>query len=75
MVRSGVRRLSNWKAPGPDGVVGFWFKKLTSVHTAMAENLQLCLEKGKVPLWMAKSYYQKSREAAESNQEAQRINS
>ena len=46
MIRSGVRRLSNWKAPGPDGVVGFWFKKLTSVHTAMADNLQKCLEKG-----------------------------
>ena len=28
-VKAGVRRLSNWKAPGPDGVVGFWFKKLT----------------------------------------------
>ena len=54
MVRSGLRRLSNWKAPGPDGVVGFWFKKLSSVHAAMAENLQLCLEKGKVPLWMVK---------------------
>ena len=28
-VRAGVRRLSNWKAPGP---VGFWFKKLTTLH-------------------------------------------
>ena len=54
MVRSGVRRLSNWKAPGPDGVVGFWFKKLTSLHSAMAGKLQLCLENGKVPLWMVK---------------------
>ena len=54
MVRSGVRRLSNWKAPGPYGVVGFWFKKLTSLHPVMAGKLQLCLENGKVPLWMVK---------------------
>ena len=54
MLRSGVKRLSNWKAPGPDGVVGFWFKKLTSLHAAMAGKLQLCLEAGKVPLWMVK---------------------
>ena len=24
-VVAGVRRMSNWKAPGPDGVRGFWF--------------------------------------------------
>jgi len=54
MVRSGIRRLSNWKAPGPDGVVGFWFKKLTSLHPVMAGKLQLCLQNGKVPLWMVK---------------------
>ena len=54
MIRCGVRKLSNWKAPGPDGVVGFWFKKLTSLHAVMAGKLQLCLESGKVPLWMVK---------------------
>ena len=53
-VRDGVRRLSNWKAPGPDGVVGFWFKKLTAVHHVMAEKLQLCLLSGRVPYWMVK---------------------
>ena len=26
-VRAVVRKLSNWKAPGPDGAVRFWFKK------------------------------------------------
>ena len=53
-VRDGVRRLSNWKAPGPDGVVGFWFKKLTAVHRVMAEKFQLCLLLGRVPYWMVK---------------------
>ena len=54
MVRDGVRHLSNWKAPGPDGVVGFWFKKMTALHHVMASKLQLCLTNGKVPLWMVK---------------------
>ena len=53
-VRDGVRRLSNWKALGPDGVVGFWFKKVTAFHHVMAEKLQLCLLSGRVPYWMVK---------------------
>jgi len=27
-VRTGIERMSNWKAPRPDGVRGFWFKSL-----------------------------------------------
>ena len=38
-VRSVTRKLSNWKAPGPDGVVGFWFKKITALHDVMAIKL------------------------------------
>ena len=53
-VRPVVRKLSNWKAPGPDGVVGFWFKKVSALHDVMASKLQLCLASGKVPLWMVK---------------------
>ena len=29
--------MANWKAPGPDGVQGFWLKKLTSLHDRIAE--------------------------------------
>ena len=53
-VRAGVRRLSNWKAPGPDGVVGFWFKKLTTLHPFLAKELEVCLARGVVPPWMVK---------------------
>ena len=53
-VRSVTRKLSNWKAPGPDGVVGFWFKKISALHDVLATKLQLCLNSGKVPLWMVK---------------------
>ena len=45
----GVRRMSNWKAPGPDGVRGFWFKKFSCMHQAMANSLQACLDEGNVP--------------------------
>ena len=27
-VKEGIRKMANWKAPGPDGVRGFWFKKI-----------------------------------------------
>ena len=53
-VKAGVRRLTNWKAPGPDGVMGFWFKKFTNLHWAIAKWLQVCLDRGDVPEWMVK---------------------
>ena len=51
-VKAGVRRMTNWKAPGPDGIQGFWFKKFSSVHSRIAEGLQECLTQGWVPKWM-----------------------
>ena len=54
MVRAGIRRLSNWKAPGPDGVTGFWFKKITALHPVIAIGLDDCLQSGNVPDWMVK---------------------
>ena len=47
-----VRKMTNWKAPGPDKVQGFWFKRFTSLHSRLSEHLQYCLEEGKVPEWM-----------------------
>ena len=41
-VKAGIRRLSNWKAPGPDDVTGFWFKIITALHNAMALGLDDC---------------------------------
>ncbi len=53
-VKDGVRRMSSWKAPGPDGIRGFWFKQFPSVHQAIAEGLQTCMDDGNVPDWMVK---------------------
>lgn len=51
-VRTGIRKMTNWKAPGPDGVQGFWFKRFTSLHPRLAEYLQVCITTGRVPEWM-----------------------
>ncbi|MEM7264394.1 MAG: reverse transcriptase domain-containing protein [Pseudomonadota bacterium] len=53
-VKAGIRKLANWKAPGPDWVRGYWLKKLTSVHGAIAGALQECVTSGDVPEWMVK---------------------
>lgn len=53
-VKAGIRKMTNWKAPGPDGVRGFWFKKFLSLHQSIAASLQVCLETAEVPAWMLK---------------------
>ena len=53
-VKAGIRKMANWKAPGPDGVRGFWFKRFPSLHPSIAATLQGCLTRGDVPAWMVK---------------------
>ena len=53
-VKRGIGRMSNWKAPGPDMVRGFWFKKLTSLHLVLTDALKECVQRGEVPGWMVK---------------------
>ena len=53
-VKAGVGRMANWKAPGPDGVRGFWFKKLPSLLPALTGALQDVVASGRVPAWMVK---------------------
>ncbi|MGY8822311.1 MAG: RNA-directed DNA polymerase, partial [Pseudomonadales bacterium] len=47
-----VRGMSNWKAPGPDGVQGYWFKAFACLHKPIANALQRCIVEGNVPEWM-----------------------
>ena len=47
-----VKRLSNWKSPGPDGVQGYWIKNLTSLHVSISTYFNDCLESGTVPAWL-----------------------
>ena len=53
MVRTQCRKIPNWKAPGPDGVQGYWIKKLDASHECIAKQMDDILnEKHMVPDWM-----------------------
>ena len=43
MVSKQSRKIPNWKAPGRDGVQGFWTKKLTNLHERTAFQLNKIL--------------------------------
>ena len=49
-----LKKMANWKAPGPDLVQGFWLKNFRSMHGRMLIQLNECLNKGNVPNWMTK---------------------
>ena len=53
-VSAGIRKMANWKAPGPDGVRGFWFKKFRSLHSPISGALQKLVVNGMVPEWLVK---------------------
>jgi len=48
-----LEKVPNWKAPGPDGVQGFWLKRFKSIHQYLEKYLAECL-KGQTPTWMTK---------------------
>ena len=48
-----LKKILNWKAPGPDGVQGFWLKNFNSLHKNFVWHLNACLE-GETPRWMTK---------------------
>lgn len=49
-----LRKMPNWKAPGPDMVQGFWLKNFKSMHSGLVGYLQGCLNTGITPDWMTK---------------------
>ena len=48
-MRRVMRKMPNWKSPGPDNVQGYWLKSLTSLHEKLVMLLQECLDSGVVP--------------------------
>ena len=54
LLRTTLKRISNWKAPGHDGIHGFWSKKFTSIHDRLALEINRCLQDAQVPEWMTK---------------------
>ena len=42
-IKERIRKMANWKAPGPDGVHGYWIKMLVSTQERIAFHLQICI--------------------------------
>ena len=51
-VKTSIRKITNWKAPGPGCVQGYWFKRFSSLHSRLAGHLQNCIVVCDVPKWM-----------------------
>jgi len=51
-VKKMIRKMPNWKSPGPDEVQGYWIKHLTKLHMLIADHLQKCLDNGDFLEWM-----------------------
>ena len=44
-----IRKMANWKAPGPDGDHGYWIKMFVSMQEKIALHLQSCITRDEVP--------------------------
>ena len=53
-VRVQLRKVPNWKSPGPDGLQGYWLKNFTSCVDRIAKHLQDCLHLHSVQEWMTR---------------------
>ena len=53
-VKTAVRKMPKWNSSGPDLVQGFWFKKLTGLHTRLKSQVQDCLNQGNVAEWVVR---------------------
>ena len=49
-----LKKISNWKTPGHDGIHGFWFKKFAPIPDRLALEMNRCLQDAQVPDWMTK---------------------
>ena len=53
MIKKQVRKIPNWKSPGPDGVQGYWLKKLTAFHECIAKQMDnIISNREDIPKWM-----------------------
>ena len=54
LLKKTLKKISNWKTPGQDGIHGFWFKKFTSIHDRLVLEMNRCLQDAQVPDWRTK---------------------
>ena len=51
-VRKQLRKMPNWKAPGLDGLLGYWLKNFVGCHERLVGQLQICLDSAQMPEWL-----------------------
>ena len=39
MIKEQVKKIPNWKSPGPDGDQSYWLKNLTALHERIAKQM------------------------------------
>ena len=54
IIEKQLRKMPNWKSPGPDGLQGYWIKNFTSLKERITSQLNECLQHNSVPDWMTK---------------------
>ena len=55
-----LKKISDWKVPGQDGVQGFWLKNFIVLHKNLIWHLNTCLER-ETPRWMINRWMIKGR--------------
>lgn len=52
-VTQAIKKKNNWSSPGPDGILNYWIKKITSLHKPLAKIIELVInENGPPPEWL-----------------------
>ena len=52
-IRKQCRKTPNWKAPGRDGVQGYWIKNLSSLHERVSSQMnRILMGEDDLPEWM-----------------------
>ena len=51
-VKSQLRTMQNWKAPGPNGIQGYWLKGFDALLVTITNCLNGCVTTGRIPAWM-----------------------
>ena len=63
MIKEQVKKIPNWKSPGPDGDQSYWLKNLTALHERIAKQMDnIISNREDIPKWMTlgkKVLYQK----------------
>ena len=53
MITKQGKKIPNWKSPGPDGVQGYWLKKLTALHEQIAKEMDnIISNREDIPKWV-----------------------